>query len=235
MTILTVVQEACVEALGMDRPSLVFGNQDREMVEMQAVVNSAARMICDAFDWQKLRAIKTITGDDVTEAFPLPDDYDRMLKTASLWSSRWFWSINHITDADQWLELQVVPIASTYGNWIIYGDEMHILPLMATGETGKYFYIRNLRVLDGAATPKALFTADTDTFRLSENLLKLAIIYRWKQNKGLPYAEAMEDYQVDLGLQMDKDQGSKPIVSAQPWASWRGKNIAWPGSVTGAP
>ncbi len=235
MTILAVVQSVCAEALGMDVPTLLFGNTDREMVEMQSVVNTAARMICEDFDLQKLRVIKTNTGDDVSEEFALPDDYDRMLKTASMWSSRWFWSINHITDADQWLELQVVPVATTYGNWIIYGGELHILPVMATDETAKFFYISNERVTADGGGTKTAFTADSDTFRLSEDLLKLAIIYRWKMRKGLPYGEEMGDYQRDLALHMDKDQGSKPIISAQPWASWRSKNIAWPGSVTGAP
>lgn len=235
MTILSVVQSVCAEALGMDVPTLVFGSNERDMIEMQSVANTAARMICDDYDWQALRIVKTLTGNNVAEAFSLPTDYDRMLKTASLWSSRWFWSINHITDADQWLELQVVPIASTYGNWIVYADEIHILPVMASGETAKFFYISSGRVVDNVSARKPAFTADTDSFRISEDLLKSAIIYRWKMRKGLPYGEEMQDYQRDLALCMDRDQGSKPIISAQPYASWRPKNIAWPGSVTGAP
>lgn len=234
MTILTVVQGATT-VLGMEVPTLVYGSTDREMVEMQEVANEMAAFIRNAFDWQVLQTVKTITGDDVSETFALPDDYDRMLKTASIWSSRWFWSINHITDTDQWLELQVVPIATTYGHWIIFGGLIHILPVLTSTETAKFFYISKNIVLDNVSSPKPEFSADTDTFRVSERLLKYGIVAKWKQNKGLPYGEAMEDFQRELALEMDKDAGSKPIISAQPYASWRGKNIAWPGSVTGAP
>lgn len=234
MTILSTVQ-AATTVLGLDVPTLFYGSTVREMVEMQELANEMAQEIAETHDWQALRVIKTYTGDGSTEAHTLPTDYERMLKTASLWSSRWFWSLNHITDADQWLELQVVPIAATYGHWIIYGNELHILPVLASTETAKFFYISNKIVTATDMTTKATFTADSDVFRLSERLLKLAIIYRWKQNKGTPYGEALEDYQRELGIRMDKDAGSKPIISSQPWASWRGKNIAWPGSVTGAP
>lgn len=234
MTILDVVKGAAT-VLGMKVPTQVYGATTREMVEMQELANVMAREIAEAHDWQALLKVHTFSGDNTSEAFALPSDYERMLKTASLWSSRWFWSINHVNDPDQWLELQVVPIATTYGNWIVYGDEIHVLPVMATTETVKFFYAVDKIVRDTNGATQTAFLADTDVFRLSENLLKLAIIYRWKQDKSLPYGEAMEDYQKALAMEIDKDAGSKQIVSAQPWASWRGKNIAWPGSVTGAP
>lgn len=234
MTILTTVQRATT-VLGMEVPTLVYGSTDREMVEMQEVANETAASIRNAFDWQVLQTVQTITGDDVSETFTLPADYDRMLKTASLWSSRWFWSINHITDPDAWLELQAVPVAAVYGNWIMFGGSVHILPVMASTETAKFFYVSKNIVLDDTSTPKPEFSADTDTFRVSERLLKYGIVAKWKQNKGLPYGEAMEDFQRELALEMDKDAGSKPVVSAQPYTSWRSRNIAWPGTLTGAP
>lgn len=234
MTILDVVKGAAT-VLGMKVPTQVYGNTTREWVEMQELANVVAEEIAEAYDWQALLRIHTFVGDDVAEGFALPSDYERMLKTASLWSSRWFWSINHIVDQDQWLELQVVPIASTYGNWMLFGDEIHVLPIMSATETVKFFYVSNEIALDTNGMKQTSFLADTDAYRLPESLLKLAIIARWKQNKGLPYGEAMTDYQNALAQEIDKDTGSKPIVSSRPYASWRGKNIAWPGSVTGAP
>jgi hypothetical protein len=234
MTILDVVKGTAT-VLGMKVPTQVYGSTTREWVEMQELANVVAAEIAEAHDWQGLLRIDSFVGDDVSEAFALPSDYQRMLKTASMWSSRWFWSINHINDPDQWLELQVVPIAATYGNWMLFGDEIHVLPVMSSTETVKFFYASNQIVLDTNGMKQVAFQADTDVFRLPESLLKLAIIARWKQNKGLPYGEAMADYEKALALEIDKDAGSKPIISGQPAASWRGRNIAWPGSVTGAP
>lgn len=234
MSILDVVKGAAT-VIGMDVPSLVYGATTREMVEMQELANVMAAEIVDAYDWQRLLVYNTFTGDGVVSAFDMPSDYKRMQKTSSLWSSRWLWQTMHLTSPDQWTELQVTPIATINGYWIIFGNQFHQWPVMANGETVKFFYVSNQIVMASNSSLKATFTEDADTFRLSERLLKLAIIYRWKQNKGQAYEQAMDDYQTLLLRDIDKDAGSKPVISGQPPLSWRGRGVAWPGTVTGAP
>jgi hypothetical protein len=233
MTILDVVKGAAT-VLGMEVPSLVFGDTSREMVEMQELVNVMALEIARAHDWQKLLVIKTFTGDGVADAFDMPDDYARMQKTSSLWSSRWQWQTQHLTSPDDWLELQVTPVATVNGYWIIFGDQFHIWPAMANGETVKFFYVRNQIVSASNNSLKPKFSEDADKFRLPDELLKKAIVYRWKQNKGQAYEQDFDDYQDLLLRSMDDDAGSKPIVSGRPAVSWRGRGVAWPGTVTGA-
>lgn len=227
MTILQVVQGAAT-VLGIDVPSLVFGATSREMVEMQSLVNEIARRIAEVNDWQALKTIKQYDGDGVSEAFDLPSDYDRMLVTASIWSSQWTWNLNHILDSDQWLEMQVIPFTFIYGNWMIYGGQYHQLPIMPVGANVKFFYISNLIVRAANASTKALFSADDDSFILDERLLKLGIIWQWKASKGYPYAEDMANYEKQLAACLQKDQGSKPIVSGRPRHNWW-----WPGSARG--
>lgn len=234
MAILDVVQGAAT-VLGLDVPTQVYGNTAREMVEMQDLANVMASEIADAYDWQKLLIYNTFTGDGIVSTFDLPADYSRMQKSSSLWSSRWLWATNHLTSPDQWTQLQVTPVASVNGYWIIFGDQFHQWPVMANGETVKFFYVSNLIVKASNNSTKAMFSEDADTFRLSERLLKLAIIYRWKQNKGQAYEQWFDDYQTLLLRDIDKDPGSKPVISGGPPVSWRGRGIAWPGTVTGAP
>jgi hypothetical protein len=164
----------------------------------------------------------------------MPSDYRRMQKTSSLWSSRWQWATEHLTSPDQWLELQVTPVATVNGYWIIFGNQFRIWPVMASGETVKFFYLSNQIVAANDNSLKTMFSEDADTFRLSEDLLKKAIIYRWKQNKGQAYEQDFDDYQELLLRCMDDDAGSKPIISGQPPVSWRGRRVAWPGTLTGA-
>ncbi|TIP49637.1 MAG: hypothetical protein E5X77_10015 [Mesorhizobium sp.] len=233
MAILDVVKSAAT-VLGMDVPSLVYGATTREMVEMQELANVMATEIADAHDWQKLLVQKTFTGDGVADAFDMPADFLRMQKTSSLWSSRWLWATEHLTSPDQWTELQVTPVASVNGYWIIFGDQFHQWPVMASTETVKFFYVSNQLIAAGNGSLKTAFTEDADTFRLPEDLLKKAIIYRWKQNKGQAYEQDFDDYQDMLLRRIDSDAGSKPVVSGRPPVSWRGRRVAWPGTVTGA-
>jgi len=230
MTVLQVVQGAAT-VLGIDVPTLVYGSTTREMVEMQSLVNEIARRIAEVNDWQALKVVKQYNGDAINEAFDLPADYDRMLVTASIWSSEWTWNLNHILDADQWLEMKVIPYTFIYGNWMIYGGQYHQLPIMPVGANVKFFYISNLIVKASDTSTKAAFTADADTFRLDERLLKLGIIWQWKASKGYPYAEDMANYEKQLQVFLQKDGGSKPIISGRPRHSrWP----CWPGTVGGA-
>ena len=232
MTVLSVCQNAALK-VGLSKPDQVFAATDREWQEMAALVNECATDIADAYDWQLLRTIETLTGDGSTDDFDLPSDYERMLKTASLWSSRYLWDMEHVVDSDEWLNRVVLPYTQVNGMWTIYGGQIHILDTMASGDTAKFFYISNLIVSPAIGANKTAFTADDDSFRLSEKLLQLCLTYKWQQTHGLEYAESMADYQSELASEIDKDQGSKPVISGRPYVNWRDRNIAWPGSITG--
>jgi hypothetical protein len=234
MTILSVVQDVATK-IGLTVPSAVYAATTREMVEMKALITEVSTDIADAFDWQALQGIHTLTGDGAADDFALPSDYDRMLKDADLWSSQHQWEMAHITSSNDWLELQTVTTYTfTGGIWIIYGGEIHILDTMALNDTAKFFYISNKIVLAGS-TPQVAFTADTETFRLSEKLLKKGLIYKWRASKGQPYAEDMADYMAELRIQIDKDPGSKPVIRGGRRLNRRDRSTVWPGTVSAAP
>lgn len=235
MTVLEVAKAASLR-LGLNVPTMLFSSTDREMLEMQEVVNESARVIAEAYPWQILQKIATFTGTGSQVDFILPSDYDRMLPTSSLWSSRWAWNAEHVASPDDWLSLEVGPSGYVTGRWIIFGGQLHLKPAMPSGQTTKFFYVSK-QIVTGASgnpdldAPKASFTLDSDLFNLDERLLKLAVIWRWKAGKGLPYAEDMENYEEQLDKATDKDKGSKPVVSGQPLYMRDRVKLAWPGTV----
>lgn len=72
------------------------------------------------------------------------------------------------------------------------------------------------------------FTADGDTFRLDERLLKLCMIWRWKQSKGSPYAEDMSNYEIALSRVAGADKPAPIIVGRHPISSTANVAIPWP-------
>lgn len=233
MTVLSVARSVSLK-VGLAVPDQVYSSTDRTWVEFGDLLNECITDISDAHDWQLLKTIETLTGDGSAVSFDLPEDYGRMLRNASLWSSRYLWDMEHIVSTDEWLERLTLPYTQVNGIWTIYGGQIHILDTMASGDTAKFFYISNARVAPASGSNKAAFTADDDTFRLSEKLLQLCMTYKWKQHKEMDYSEEMADYAAELGRAIDDDGGSKPILSGRPFVSWRSRNIAWPGSITGS-
>lgn len=232
MSILTVVQQASMP-VGLARPLSLFGNTNREWMEMQEVVNEAASIIVQSFDWQRLKRQHVIIGDGASLDFPMPEDYRRMLRKGSIWSSRYQWQTQQIVDLDTWTELSEPNAPAQDGIWTIYGDRLHFLPRLGNSETIKFFYVKDkvCRGPDEAPAEKAAFEDDGDTFLLNERLLKLCIIYLWKQSKGQDFAAELADYEQAADQYMVEDKGSQPVVTGN--SGYRPTSNVWPGKVSG--
>lgn len=232
MTVLTAVQEAC-SVIGLTVPLAVFSATDRELVELQYVTNNIAQVIAKAYDWQILKTIATATGDGTTEDFTLSTiapGYDRMLQKSTVWvASQPYMPAQPVLDTDEWLGIvtsNLVPVAKM---WTIYNSQIHIKPALAAADTAKFYYITNRIVQPASGTNKVAFTLDTDTFLLSERVLRLGIIWQWKSNKGLPYAEDMASYEIALQQEIAVDKGSKILTVGKQRSKSFGATTAWPG------
>lgn len=225
MTALSVVQGAATK-LGLDVPDTIVGT-DRTLVEIREALNDAARVIRDAYDWQVLKAIRTITGDGLQTDFDFPEDYARMTKVARLWPSDMVHSpYGHIQSEDEWLRRVVEDFSTIYGIWTIYGNQVHVMPAPVVGVTVKHFYIKNTIVRNGTAL-KTEFVLDADTFVLDERLLKLCFIWRWKMAKGQTFAGEEADYQDARDVAIGADKGPRVIKVGRPRIS-SDAQIAYP-------
>lgn len=229
MAVLDVAKNAAT-LIGIGTLTQVFGSADKTMVQLQACINRTAEAIRDEFDWQALQIIETITGDGVKQEFALPGDYQRMLTDADVWPTA---SPNNpmtrIMTASQWLQATIRAVDNPYGEWSIFGNKMHIRPTIPAGETAQYVYVSNWIVRPTAGNNKPQFTADTDTFVLNERLLELGVVWNWKAGKNQSYSKELNDYETMLNRLIDKDRGSKPILSGG--AEGRRAKMAWPWTV----
>jgi len=207
-SILTTIKKAC-PFIGLAVPDAVFSSTLREHVELQEIAWDAAKTMARAYDWQKLKAQATLTGDGSSVSVDFPANYDRMLKKSQVWSSALDTPLTPIMDHDEWLGLDVQAYDLVINAWTIYGGQMHFNPVLANAATVKFFYISAYIVADSGNAEKSSFTEDTDQFLLDPQALKLAIIWRWKQSKGLPYAEDMQNYEDVVSRLISHDKGSR--------------------------
>jgi hypothetical protein len=231
VTILSVIQDAAT-VIAMDVPTLVYGSTQREHVEIGALANTMAKRIARDYDWQLFKTLQTETGDDATTAFDLPSDFQWMPKESQIWASSMSAPLHHITDSNEWLGLSITSPGLIINSWILLGGQIIIKPALATGVTANYYYQSNLIVAPNSGSNKVAFTADTDTYRLDEELLKLGIIWQWKANKGAPYAEDMENFEDLKAKLMSNDKGPRKIKVGRPTLA-RGIDMAYPQTIPG--
>lgn len=224
MNILGIVRRACLE-IDVEPPSAFFSSTERTMLELQSTVNAASQQILEEYEWSRLIKTATVTGDGTATAFPLPTDYNRMVRDANLWGPNWtFYPSQQMQDFNAWLQIQSFEIETWQQRWMIFGGNLNVMPVLPATDTLTYGYISSNIVVGADPTE---FTADTDTFVLDDETLRLGIIWNWKAQKGFDYSTELGKYQARLDSQRYNDVGARQtIVSGgrrgYGWAGWGG-------------
>lgn len=236
MTILTVVRDVCA-AVGVTLPSAVFPgiNSNRTMQEMTALATEVAqRMAYDTREWSVLKTSVIYPGDGIATAFSLPANYKRMLLTGEVWrSTSTQQPMRFIPDTDEWMQRRANGDEDAWGEWTMYGGQIHIWPIMAIGVTARHAYLDKNCIALASGGFGDRFMADGDSYRLDERLLKLNLTWNWKSHKGSPYAEDMGTYTDALAMASGADGPAAIIIGRTP-VSWNAR-VAYPWAVTGPP
>jgi len=226
MTILTAAQRAIARLVGRRPPAVVSSTNEME-VEITALAQEAAVEIMKSHDWQNLTTLYTITGTG-DESYPLPDDYDRMVQAMGVSSPSWpEWWFTQAASLDEWQQIKTRGFNLEPGWWMILGNRFHTLPTLSSGKQAMFYYISKDVFLGENGTPKAAITQDGDSFRLDERLLTLSLIWRWKQEKGLDYAEDLRTYETALSQEQTREKGSR-VIRLNGGASFPGAVHAFP-------
>lgn len=214
MTILDCFKSLSRRILAQDQASLYSG-MDATQFKVQEIANEAALDIAQAYDWLELTRMDTIAADGQAMAFDLPADYGRMLVKGDVHSYLWFRDYQRARDMDEWMRIINFKPSAVPGWWTLYGGQIHFWPPPPADAQPRFGYISNQIVRAQDGTLKTAFSTDSDAFVLDEQLLLLAMIWRYKQAEGLDYQEDMQNYEIRLSQLAAKDKGSRPIRSTR--------------------
>jgi hypothetical protein len=232
VTLLSVVRDVCA-VVGVTQPTAVVAGiaANRTMQEMLALANEMAQRIAyDTRDWTMLKTItlgSSPQGDGSTPAFNLPSNFKRMLLTTNVWrSTSYLYPMTFIPDLEEYMNRMNRNIHNPYGEWTLVSGQIFIQPTLQVGESASYTYLDKNCIKLASGGLGDSFTADNDSFRLDERLLKLGMIWQWKANKGTSYAEDMGTYSDALSIAMGHDSPAPIIIGRRPMSA--NVRIAYP-------
>ena len=207
MTLLTAVQSAAIRVIGR-APAAVMSSVDQIAIELRDLAGDVAIDIARSAEWRALVEVGTMAGGS---SFPLPADYDRMMTAARVQDgTSWFWGYSEYASVDDYIAATTGQLAlADPGGWIILGGEMRFWP--ATTGTATFPYLSKMLVRSEIGARKETFTADDDVFVLDERLLTLGLVWRWRQQKRLEYAEDLETYGFALAERQNADKGARVL------------------------
>ncbi len=213
MTLLTVCQNAA-QLLTIPAPDVVLASTDQQVTQLLALLKQTANRARRAHDWSNLITPYTFTcGASNAQSGQPPTDFDHMSDGMEMWNDTQDQVIFGPLSAREWVDMITLDLTTIPQYWRIIGGVLNIYA-PRSGETIRYEYVSKnwiTRASDSSSVSE--FEADDDTFRIPEQVLIDGLVWRWKQAKGLDYAEDVQTYNETLADEIRKDKGGMRIFS----------------------
>jgi len=209
MSLLTIVQNAANE-IGFTAPSSVVGSTDETAVRMLRSANRAGKILSKK-DWPELVKEHTFTTVASTAQYALPTDFRApVLQTA--WNRTLSEEMFPISSR-QWQAEKSGNVTVALNNRFRFfgtantaiGKLFTIHPTPSAAEDMVYEYYSENWVISGG-TEYDTWQADSDTTVFDEDLVELAVIWRFLKSLGQPYQEEKTEYDHQLSIAMAGSQ-----------------------------
>lgn len=237
MSLLTIVQGASLRC-NYGVPAYAIGTSDANVQLFIACVQDTGDEMVERADWQSLKISTpvTFTGNGVQTLFPLPAGFStgisRLSPTATFVSSA-YPTLNMVgpIGEDDLLRMKALPLALYPSVWREVDSYIEFFPALALNEVVSYVYAQGQWITNagGVAYPVPLFAADSDLVLLSERILRLGTIAKWKQAKGFDYGEHFNTYEAALDRVSAQEMTGRVINMARSDVLW---DETWPGQIT---
>lgn len=211
MSLLTIAGDVFDE-VQVQRETTIVGNTRPGARRLLRYANSIGRQLIRDHNWQALRREQTFTAaSGQLQASALPSDflrfvpgtfYDRTndgLLIGPIGPVEWQMLVTHEYQGAGHLERRFI-----YRN-----GEIRVIPGFDGGESCAFEYITDQWCEDTGGTGKTAFTVDTDTARIDEELLTLAIASAWLQGEGMPAMHIEDRFKSRMKSITHQDQATR--------------------------
>lgn len=209
MTVLSVAQDVAL-AVGIAKPEGLFAAGSRTAQELRACMRDAAERIIQDRDWLALSRTLQITGSGGATVFPLPADFDRFRLGAEMYSHATGLALSRLSSPQMAVSALASPMAPAFARWRVHGRNIIIEP--APAEVLSAVYQSRFYAVGADGTEKEAFTADDDGFALPERLLRLAMVWLWKAQKGLPYGQDYDSFEIAASEAFGREGDRTPLA-----------------------
>lgn len=211
-TVLELVNRA-LQGLGLPQTATIVSAQDDQTgFQMQGLINELGTQLVKVHDWQNLERTQQYIGDGVTNSFPLPPDFGRMVNQTQ-WSSKNLGPMSGPISPQgwSWIQFGIISVGVTF-RYRIIDNMFHVFPTPAIGEQLNFYYITKNWVRDSADVARDLVMADNDTVEFDAYLMICGIKLKMWTAKGLEAGELAQEFSYMLNTEKAQTQGA-PVIN----------------------
>lgn len=191
----------------------IVGNSEESQQLLLALARQAAQAMVRKKVWPVLQGEHVFASTAAAlQVGGLPTGYDRMVK-ASFWNRTTRRRVMGPVTTEAWQRLNSSPGANAGVQYFrAMRGGLYVYPTPTAGQSMAYDYVSKYAIEDSVGADKESFTADTDVYLFGDQALKLDVRWRYLQEKGLEYAEALKDFEVWAESEFNTQEGAPDVA-----------------------
>jgi hypothetical protein len=210
---LQIIQTVC-RRIGILSPNAVISSNDPQIIQLLAISEEEGQEQAARYAWQSLQTEATFStlAEQLQGALSTIAPGCKYIVNDTIWNRTLRRPVYGPKSQQDWQQSKAMQINGPFNAFRIIGDTINFYPNPVAGQTCAFEYITENWIATSVGGSASVWSSDADTPKIDDQLLILGTIWRWKQAKGLDYAEDFAKYERRITDAMARD-GSKPILS----------------------
>lgn len=186
--------------VGLSRPAAVISSTDPAVRRMLALANVEGQELAKRHEWTALIREATWTtlaaesqGTLASIASDLDQENGARIVNETIWNRTNQRRLGGPVSSRRWQRMKAASVTGPYSEYRIRAGTLYLIPAPTAGQTGAFEYITKNWCQSSGGTGQSAWAADTDTGVLSEHLMKLGVVWRFKQSNEMSWEN---DYQI---------------------------------------
>lgn len=233
LTCLQLIQTVC-RRIGILSPNAAVTSTDQQIIQLVTLSEEEGQAQASRYAWESLQTealFTTVAAETQGTISTIAPGMDYIVNN-TIWNRTLRRPVYGPRSEQDWQQIKATQINGPFNSFRIVTDLIRFYPIPVAGQQCAFEYInKNWINVTGGSTTSPIWTNDLDTAKLDDQLMILGTIWRWKQAKGLDYAEDFTKYENRINDAMGRDAGKaklhmsgftyeiQPVVLA-PRGSW---------------
>lgn len=206
MSLLSMIQSVC-RRTGLAKPNVVATATDSTVLRLLEHAQEEGEQLAAYGDWRVLRKEKTFTtvAAETQTNTPIPTDWAGFIDQ-TFWNRSRRLRLYGPATPEEWQRWKAASTFPITGTFCLRGSSLLIQPTPAAGDTIAYEYRSSQWCQSSGGAAQSAWADDTDTGIISERLMSLGIIWRYKQGRGMAWETEYDKYIFQVDQELAKDQ-----------------------------
>lgn len=206
MTVLSLTRSAAIR-IGLQQPSVLMTATDATGSLLRELAQEEGRALARYADWRALRkehTFTTVAAETQTDT-PIPADLAGFIDD-TIWNRSARRRIFGPVTPEQWQAWKAASSFPVTDTFTLRGTSWLMQPVPTAGQSIAYEYRSSYWCQSSGGTAQEAWVADTDTALISERLIALGIVWRFRQNRRQEWETDYAKYEFELQAELAKDR-----------------------------